>query len=286
MVNEQEGSGDDICHYTLDFRTPAACPTSSRMSGGWVFLIWCARRGSCCCHCVSLTMVGCRAALYRLPAAMTSLSVGACVYLVGGTAYNIKTKGLSGAQALPHIEFWRELPGLVVVSACPASRIVSHAPNSRCDVPGRHPVHARARHGAGAPQQPTPRLRRHLDVRLVRRTAGRLAPFLSARVAPSSSSASPCRAKCSSTRMSLLPWQSMRQRCTSAPRFTVSSCSWLAVVLRLQLQQPRITGQQSAAFACCQACKCSPAKGRQAQPDTGTCAAYLYPRKRGCLSGT
>jgi hypothetical protein len=35
------------------------------------------------------------------------------IYLVGGAYYNKTTKGMRGLEALPHRDFWRELPGLV-----------------------------------------------------------------------------------------------------------------------------------------------------------------------------
>ena len=41
----------------------------------------------------------------------------AVVYFGGGLYYNMKTKGLAGVQALPNLDFWRTIPGLVSVSA-------------------------------------------------------------------------------------------------------------------------------------------------------------------------
>ncbi len=35
------------------------------------------------------------------------------LYIVIGTAYNIKQNNLSGKEALPNIEFWRTFPALV-----------------------------------------------------------------------------------------------------------------------------------------------------------------------------
>nr|QBK87066.1 MAG: autophagy-related protein 27 [Marseillevirus LCMAC103] len=34
-------------------------------------------------------------------------------YCIAGAAYKIRAKGASGAEAIPHVEFWRGLPGLV-----------------------------------------------------------------------------------------------------------------------------------------------------------------------------
>ncbi len=39
--------------------------------------------------------------------------LGSGLYVGGGTYYNIKTKGTEGIQALPHLEFWSTMPGLV-----------------------------------------------------------------------------------------------------------------------------------------------------------------------------
>ena len=39
--------------------------------------------------------------------------VGGFVYLAGGYFYNSSQKGLAGTDAIPNIEFWRELPTLV-----------------------------------------------------------------------------------------------------------------------------------------------------------------------------
>lgn len=39
--------------------------------------------------------------------------VGGAMYAGGGWYYNHRTKGYAGTEALPHIEFWRTVPGLV-----------------------------------------------------------------------------------------------------------------------------------------------------------------------------
>lgn len=39
--------------------------------------------------------------------------VGGAMYAGGGWFYNHRTKGYGGSEALPHIEFWRTIPGLV-----------------------------------------------------------------------------------------------------------------------------------------------------------------------------
>lgn len=35
------------------------------------------------------------------------------MYLAGGIAYNMKQRQLSGVEAIPHVEFWKDLPLLV-----------------------------------------------------------------------------------------------------------------------------------------------------------------------------
>ena len=39
--------------------------------------------------------------------------VSGAVYCFGGIAYKMHTLGVRGEEAIPHIEFWRELPGLI-----------------------------------------------------------------------------------------------------------------------------------------------------------------------------
>lgn len=57
-------------------------PTASGLSGGWIFVI-------IFCVCTF-------------------------VYFVGGYAYKMKTEGATGTEAIPHYEFWADIPALVL----------------------------------------------------------------------------------------------------------------------------------------------------------------------------
>lgn len=46
------------------------------------------------------------------------------MYLVVGIAYNVKFRGATGAEAIPNMGFWRQLPGLVKVCKV----VAQHAP--------------------------------------------------------------------------------------------------------------------------------------------------------------
>jgi hypothetical protein len=39
--------------------------------------------------------------------------LGTTMYVGGGIYYNMKTKGAEGVQAMPHLDFWAQMPGLV-----------------------------------------------------------------------------------------------------------------------------------------------------------------------------
>eukprot|EP01043_Picozoa_sp_COSAG02_P045616 COSAG02_NODE_4191_length_5645_cov_5.454922_6_plen_128_part_01 len=44
---------------------------------------------------------------------LVALAAAGVVYAAGGVAYNIKVRGLSGLDALPHRDFWQELGAYV-----------------------------------------------------------------------------------------------------------------------------------------------------------------------------
>lgn len=50
---------------------------------------------------------------YKSSSILFYLFVGFCVYICVGLFINIRTKELSGKEAIPNIEFWREFPELV-----------------------------------------------------------------------------------------------------------------------------------------------------------------------------
>eukprot|EP00479_Gromia_sphaerica_P009012 TRINITY_DN3663_c0_g1_i2.p1 TRINITY_DN3663_c0_g1~~TRINITY_DN3663_c0_g1_i2.p1 ORF type:complete len:143 (-),score=40.68 TRINITY_DN3663_c0_g1_i2:310-708(-) len=74
------------CDWTFSVDSPFACAGSGGgggggVSGGWVFVI--------------------------------ILLVCSFLYIVVGFLYKTRSKGTSGAESIPNIEFWRQLPGLV-----------------------------------------------------------------------------------------------------------------------------------------------------------------------------
>merc|ERR1711871_623756 len=56
---------------------------------------------------------GGKSAAWKLPFVILFF-VGGALYITGGVYYNFKKKGVPlGIEAIPNINFWRELPGLV-----------------------------------------------------------------------------------------------------------------------------------------------------------------------------
>lgn len=70
-----------MCEYTIVFLSKYGCPLSSGMSKGWTIIL--------------------------------VLLVGTLVYLTVGIGIKRYKFGLTGMEAVPNIEFWRDLPGLV-----------------------------------------------------------------------------------------------------------------------------------------------------------------------------
>lgn len=71
------------CHYLIDWATPAGCPTNaSALSWGSTMLI------------IILVLVVC--------------------YVGGFVAWNKFRNGMTGWELLPHVEFWKGIPSLVV----------------------------------------------------------------------------------------------------------------------------------------------------------------------------
>jgi len=70
-----------MCEYTITFASKHACPAGTRKSRGWLFV--------------------------------TFVMLTAFCYFGVGTAIKWHKYGLRGAEAVPNIELWRELPGLV-----------------------------------------------------------------------------------------------------------------------------------------------------------------------------
>jgi len=71
---------DPRCHFKVEVHTSLACPPSDE-DWGWTFIT------------ISLVVV--------------------LVYVGGGMAWNIKQRGLQGTEAIPNIELWHQVPGLV-----------------------------------------------------------------------------------------------------------------------------------------------------------------------------
>ncbi|XP_035689605.1 cation-dependent mannose-6-phosphate receptor-like [Branchiostoma floridae] len=92
------GEDTSVSIYKFELKSPCACPgasascNSSGISGGWVFVI-----------IVLVVLV---------------------VYLVGGIIFMSLVKKASGAERIPNVEFWKDLPILVkdgavlVISPC------------------------------------------------------------------------------------------------------------------------------------------------------------------------
>ena len=74
--------------YAIDLPGPAGCGVPIGGGGGGGGLSW----GSLFCILLSVAIV---------------------VYLGGGIAYNYKYNELTGVEAVPQIEYWQQLPGLV-----------------------------------------------------------------------------------------------------------------------------------------------------------------------------
>ena len=71
-----------MCDYTIQFKSKHACPTNgSSGSKGWSFVFL--------------------------------VLAGAVLYLAVGIGINKYKFGLEGIETVPHISFWRQVPGLV-----------------------------------------------------------------------------------------------------------------------------------------------------------------------------
>lgn len=92
----------ETCTFTIQV-DGMGCPVSgpgAGLSGAWVFNL-----------CVLL---------------------GAVCYLAGGYLYNSKRHGLSGCEALPHRDLWRELPGLVKDGCIYSWETAKRLPDAQC----------------------------------------------------------------------------------------------------------------------------------------------------------
>lgn len=72
---------EEPCVYVITFPTPYGCPKAQSLSKGWVFVI-----------CYVLVVAA---------------------YVVGGVAWNVHKGATLGVEALPHLDFWRQVPDLV-----------------------------------------------------------------------------------------------------------------------------------------------------------------------------
>jgi hypothetical protein len=86
VTTEPDSSDKGACVFAMTVDSSVVCGTSGRsnkggLSGGWIFVI--------------------------------ILVVVSFVYFVGGMALNRFKNGKSGAEMIPNITFWRDLPGLV-----------------------------------------------------------------------------------------------------------------------------------------------------------------------------
>jgi hypothetical protein len=73
------------CAYATTMTHPGACPYSTSGTGGWTW-------GN------SFLLI---------------FFLGGGVYFVGGAAFRYKQLDMRGVEAIPHLELWREVPGLV-----------------------------------------------------------------------------------------------------------------------------------------------------------------------------
>jgi len=80
----------DNCTYTVRITSSAACPTAIGPSG-------CGGGGGISGGSVFIIIV----------------VVFAVVYFAGGFVYKSLVKGTRGVESLPHVDYWRDLPGLV-----------------------------------------------------------------------------------------------------------------------------------------------------------------------------
>jgi hypothetical protein len=81
FLTENGNSAAKTIAYTYSWTTALACGGSSGLSGGSIFMI--------------------------------IVLVVTVVYFAGGYAYMYKKHGARGVEAIPNLEFWRNLPGLV-----------------------------------------------------------------------------------------------------------------------------------------------------------------------------
>ena len=71
-----------MCEYTVHLASKHACPVRAGAKRGWAFVI--------------------------------TFTVCVLIYIGVGVGIRYHKFGLRGAEAIPNIEYWRELPGLVV----------------------------------------------------------------------------------------------------------------------------------------------------------------------------
>lgn len=71
----------NMCEYVIVFQSVAGCPVSSGVSRGWVLVL--------------------------------VILITGFLYLAGGIAYKRTKFGMHGAEAIPHVDFWRDVPTLM-----------------------------------------------------------------------------------------------------------------------------------------------------------------------------
>jgi len=98
---QQVDVGGKRIDHTITFRGPAACPIGGGAPGG---------------EDVEGLSLGATLLLILLG--------GTAAYLGVGYAYNRNARGVSGVDALPHIDFWQELPSRAAEGCARAAREV------------------------------------------------------------------------------------------------------------------------------------------------------------------
>mmetsp|Transcript_21625 Transcript_21625/g.54328 ORF Transcript_21625/g.54328 Transcript_21625/m.54328 type:complete len:264 (-) Transcript_21625:41-832(-) len=74
---------EEDCHYSVTWPSKYGCPVSSSSTVGWSFVWW--------------------------------FFAAVSAYILLGSAYNVHYQGATvSTEALPHLEFWREVPALVI----------------------------------------------------------------------------------------------------------------------------------------------------------------------------
>ncbi|KAF9917110.1 hypothetical protein BX616_001931 [Lobosporangium transversale] len=96
-----------ICDMAVTDETVG--PTLTKYENGVVYFSW--KSGHACPQQIQVPttegMGGFRTFL-------TVLSIFALIYLIAGAAYNHKVYGATGVDMIPHVDFWRDFPNLVV----------------------------------------------------------------------------------------------------------------------------------------------------------------------------